>query len=65
MCLELSSKIKLGVHELQLEELVLNDNLTRPIHHSEKVFVSLNYFAFDLKENGLGSRCSFKMGLLG
>lgn len=27
----------MGVHELQLEEHVLNDNLTRPIHHTEKV----------------------------
>lgn len=37
VCLELSAKIKLGVHELQLEEVVLNESLTRPIHHTEKV----------------------------
>ncbi|KRT82213.1 hypothetical protein AMK59_4084, partial [Oryctes borbonicus] len=37
ICSELSVKIKLPVHELVLEELVLNDNLIRPIHYTEKV----------------------------
>ncbi|KAF5288224.1 hypothetical protein FQA39_LY03992 [Lamprigera yunnana] len=37
VCVELSSKINLEVHELQLEEHVLNDSLIRPIHHTEKV----------------------------
>ncbi|KAF5280530.1 hypothetical protein FQR65_LT00281 [Abscondita terminalis] len=37
LCSELSAKAKLGVHELQLEEHVLNDHLIRPIHHTEKV----------------------------
>lgn len=37
ICAELSSKIKLPVEELQLEEFVLNGALTRPIHYTEKV----------------------------
>lgn len=39
ICAELSSKIKKPVHELQLEEYVLNNNLVRPIHHTEKVIL--------------------------
>ncbi|KAI4471292.1 rho gtpase activating protein at 15b isoform c [Holotrichia oblita] len=37
ICCELASKINLPVHELILEELVLNENLIRPIHYTEKV----------------------------
>lgn len=37
VCKELSSHIKLLVHELVLEEVVLNEKLIRPIHHEEKV----------------------------
>lgn len=37
ICAELSLKIQKPVHELQLEELVLNNALCRPIHHTEKV----------------------------
>ncbi|RZB94391.1 RhoGAP and/or PH domain containing protein [Asbolus verrucosus] len=37
VCVELSSKINLPVHELILEEVVLNDQLQRPVHYSEKV----------------------------
>ncbi|XP_022910066.1 arf-GAP with Rho-GAP domain, ANK repeat and PH domain-containing protein 2 [Onthophagus taurus] len=37
VCAELSSKIQLPVDKLQLEELVLNENLHRPIHYTEKV----------------------------
>lgn len=35
--MELSEKLNLPAYELQLEEWVLNDNLRRPIHYSEKV----------------------------
>ncbi|XP_018335487.1 arf-GAP with Rho-GAP domain, ANK repeat and PH domain-containing protein 1 [Agrilus planipennis] len=37
VCLELSSKAKIAVHELILEEFVLNGNLYRPVHYKEKV----------------------------
>ncbi|KAJ8969771.1 hypothetical protein NQ314_001608 [Rhamnusium bicolor] len=37
VCIELCGHIKLPVHELVLEEVVLNDKLVRPIHHEEKV----------------------------
>lgn len=35
--MELSEKMKKPAYELQLEELVLNDSLRRPVHYSEKV----------------------------
>lgn len=35
--MELSEKMKLPAYDLQLEELVLNDSLRRPVHYSEKV----------------------------
>ncbi|EFA00372.1 arf-GAP with Rho-GAP domain, ANK repeat and PH domain-containing protein 1 [Tribolium castaneum] len=37
VCVELSPKINMPVHELVLEEVVLNDRLQRPVHFSEKV----------------------------
>ncbi|XP_056637370.1 arf-GAP with Rho-GAP domain, ANK repeat and PH domain-containing protein 2 [Diorhabda sublineata] len=37
ICKELSSNIKFAVHELVLEEIILNDKLIRPIHYQEKV----------------------------
>ncbi|XP_018563544.1 arf-GAP with Rho-GAP domain, ANK repeat and PH domain-containing protein 1 [Anoplophora glabripennis] len=37
VCLELCGNIKLPVHEVVLEEIVLNDRLSRLIHHEEKV----------------------------
>lgn len=37
ICMELSEKMKLPANELQLEELVLNYSLRRPVHYSEKV----------------------------
>ncbi|KAG5896364.1 hypothetical protein JTB14_005842 [Gonioctena quinquepunctata] len=37
VCKELNPHIKLPIHELVLEEIVLNDKLVRPIHHEEKV----------------------------
>ncbi|XP_076272951.1 rhoGAP_ARAP and RA_ARAPs domain-containing protein RhoGAP15B isoform X2 [Rhynchophorus ferrugineus] len=37
VCIELSDKIGRSVHEIILEEVVLNDRLVRPIHHTEKV----------------------------
>jgi Arf-GAP/Rho-GAP domain/ANK repeat/PH domain-containing protein 1 len=37
VCVELSSKINMQVHDLILEEVVLNNKLQRPIHFSEKV----------------------------
>ncbi|CAH1105349.1 unnamed protein product [Psylliodes chrysocephalus] len=37
LCKELSGHIKLLVHELVLEEIILNDKLIRPIHYEEKV----------------------------
>ncbi|XP_065160617.1 arf-GAP with Rho-GAP domain, ANK repeat and PH domain-containing protein 2 isoform X2 [Atheta coriaria] len=54
---ELSGQVNLLVHELVLEELVLNDNLTRPIHHSEKVLDVVMKWGFwkdsDCKDNCL------------
>lgn len=37
ICMELSEKMKVPANELQLEELVLNHSLRRPVHYSEKV----------------------------
>ncbi|KAJ3663437.1 hypothetical protein Zmor_007698 [Zophobas morio] len=37
VCVELSPKINMPVHELILEEVVLNEKLQRPVHFSEKV----------------------------
>ncbi|XP_023014900.2 rhoGAP_ARAP and RA_ARAPs domain-containing protein RhoGAP15B [Leptinotarsa decemlineata] len=37
VCMELNQHINLPIHELVLEEIVLNDKLIRPIHHEEKV----------------------------
>lgn len=37
ICKELSAHIKFAVHELVLEEIILNDKLIRPIHYQEKV----------------------------
>ncbi|KAK9877230.1 hypothetical protein WA026_016977 [Henosepilachna vigintioctopunctata] len=37
VCSELSAKVKLQVYEMILEEVVLGGQLTRPIHHSEKI----------------------------
>ncbi|KAK4876934.1 hypothetical protein RN001_009440 [Aquatica leii] len=57
VCLELSANAKLGVHELQLEEHVLNDNLIRPIHHTEKVLDVVLRWGYwdepDRKDNAL------------
>lgn len=57
ICSELSSKIKMPVHELQLEEYVLNSNLVRPIHHTEKVLDVVLKWSYweesDRKENCL------------
>jgi len=39
VCLELSEKVKMPVHEIILEEVVLGDRLFRPIHHTEKVLI--------------------------
>lgn len=54
---ELSTKKNLEVHELQLEEHVLNDNLVRPIHHSEKVLDVVLRWGYwdepDRKDNAL------------
>jgi Arf-GAP/Rho-GAP domain/ANK repeat/PH domain-containing protein 1 len=43
VCVELSSKINMQVHDLILEEVVLNNKLQRPIHFSEKVRFSALY----------------------
>lgn len=43
ICKELSDHIKLPVHELVLEEIILNDKLIRPIHHQEKVLTLFIY----------------------
>lgn len=37
ICRELCSKMKLPAHEVQVEESVLNGQLNRPIHYTERV----------------------------
>ncbi|XP_066157083.1 arf-GAP with Rho-GAP domain, ANK repeat and PH domain-containing protein 1 isoform X1 [Euwallacea fornicatus] len=37
VCLEISETINTPVHKIILEETVLGDRLTRPLHHTEKV----------------------------
>lgn len=41
VCKELSGHIKLPVHEIILEEIVLKDKLIRPIHYEEKVTLNI------------------------
>ena len=43
VCVELSPKINMPVHELILEEVVLNEKLQRPVHFSEKVRNVMKY----------------------
>ncbi|CAG9856103.1 unnamed protein product [Phyllotreta striolata] len=37
LCKELCDQIKLPVHELVIEEIILNDKLIRPVHYQEKL----------------------------
>ncbi|XP_077301574.1 rhoGAP_ARAP and RA_ARAPs domain-containing protein RhoGAP15B [Arctopsyche grandis] len=57
ICLQLSSKVKMEPHTLCLEEVVCEQKLRRPIHHSEivldVVFNWGNWDQCDRKENSL------------
>lgn len=57
ICRELSTKMKLPAHELQLEESVLSGQLTRPIHYSERVLNAVLQWSYwdnvDCKDNCL------------
>ncbi|XP_072397147.1 arf-GAP with Rho-GAP domain, ANK repeat and PH domain-containing protein 2 [Diabrotica undecimpunctata] len=37
LCKELSQQMRLLVHELVVEEIILNEKLIRPVHHQEKL----------------------------
>lgn len=66
VCKELSGHMKLSVHELILEEIVLNDKLIRPIHYQEKVSYSIDWWKIDQIYNLLlGIRCCVEVELLG
>lgn len=55
LCQELGNKAGMQVYEMVLEESVLDGNLTRPIHHSEKVLDIIlkwsNWDELDRKNN--------------
>lgn len=38
VCRELAARMKLSAHQITLNEVILNDSLERPLHHSERVF---------------------------
>ncbi|XP_037934591.1 uncharacterized protein LOC119668963 isoform X1 [Teleopsis dalmanni] len=44
ICQELAPKMNMSTHQVSLHEIILNDNLERPLHHDTKVFeVVLNW----------------------
>lgn len=75
VCLELCSNTKLLVHEVVLEEIVLNDKLSRPIHHEEKVKIYHTIFFYFISEEFpkylyvcytlVGVKCRLEVGILG
>lgn len=40
VCEELAEKLKVPATKLILEEVILNNNLSRPVHYEEKVNIS-------------------------